>query len=284
MNIRLRPTRPHRFLTAAAITGLLLTGCDDGAPERPAPTGQPTGTVRTPSGSPSAVSEPTAPTSTRPAPAPATSAPGASEPALGAGLQPLWPFTTPAQVQDWQRSYREGGHQPWHLDADRTALAFVQGYLGFGEIGRISSRSVSGRHARIGVGPSAPEEARRSTAAVIHLVRYGTGPDAPWEVVGTDDTTFTLTVPAYGALARSPIRVGGRITGVDESIRVQVRQPSSARPLGTACCTPAGGSDQPWTATVSYTRPTDPVLTIVASTGGHLTEVERFTVTAVRSR
>ncbi|MFD4240562.1 hypothetical protein ACFWP3_02985 [Streptomyces sp. NPDC058525] len=284
MIIRLRPTRPHRFLTAAAITGLLLTGCNDGAPERPASTGRPTGSPHTPSVSASAAPEPTTPTSTSPSPAPAGSATGAAEPALGEGLQPLWPFTTPAHVQEWQRSYREGGHQPWHLDADQTALAFVQDYLGFGGIDRISSRSVSGRHARIGVGLSAPEEARRGTAAVIHLVRYGTGPDAPWEVVGTDDTTFTLTAPAYGATASSPLGVGGRITGVDESIRVDVREPSSARPLGTACCTPGGGSDQPWTATVSYTRPADPVLTIVASTGGHLAEVERFTVTAVRTR
>ncbi|MGP3690445.1 hypothetical protein ACTVZO_38100 [Streptomyces sp. IBSNAI002] len=289
MIIRLRPTRPHRFptrnltrlLTAAAITGLLLTGCNSGTPERPEPSGRPTGT---PSGSPSTVSEPTTPTSTSPAPAPAASAPGAAEPALGGDLQPLWPFATAAQAQDWQRSYREGGHQPWHLDADQTALAFVRDYLGFAEIDRISSSSVSGRHARVGLGPSAPEEARRSTAAVIHLVRYGTGPDAPWEVVGTDDTTFTLTTPSYGATASSPLRVGGRITGVDESIRVQVRQPSSAQPLGTACCTPGGGSDQPWTATVSYTRPADPVLTVVAYTGGHLAEVERFTVTAVRTR
>ncbi|MCB5164388.1 hypothetical protein LG634_06005 [Streptomyces bambusae] len=284
MNPRLRPTtrsrRSSRFLAAAAVAGLLLTGCDDGSPERAAPTGGPSRTPSQPPSSPQATGERTAPAPT----GPAASRSATAEPPLGAGLHPLWPFATYAQAQAWQRSYREGGHQPWHLEADRTALAFVQGYLGFREIDRVSSRSVSGRHARIGVGPSAPEEARRSTAAVIHLVRYGPGADAPWEVVGTDDTTFSLTVPAYGATARSPLRAGGRITGVDESIRVQVRQPSSARPLGTGCCTPAGGSDRPWTATVSYTRPTDPVLTVVASTGGHVTEVERFTVTAVRSR
>ncbi|WP_051794972.1 hypothetical protein [Streptomyces sp. NRRL S-87] len=278
MNLRLRLTRRLRFLTAAtAVTGLLLVGCD-GSPGHPTPTGPPSGTLSAPSGS-----NPATPTPTL-TPASTTSAPAGAEPALGPGLQPLWPFTTPAQALDWQRSHRQGGHQPWHLDADQTALAFVRGYLGFGEIDRISSRSVTGRHARIGVGPGHPEEARRGTAAVIHLVRYGTGPDAPWEVVGTDDTTFSLTRPVYGSPASTPLKAGGRITGVDESITVQVRQPSSARPLGATCCTSAGGSHTPWSTTVSYTRPTDPVLTVVASTGGHLAEVERFTVTAVRTR
>ncbi|MFI8101157.1 hypothetical protein [Streptomyces sp. NPDC086023] len=279
MNLRLRPTRPlHLLVAAAAAAGLLLTGCG-GTPETPAPTSAPPATPRTPSGPGTATPPPASPSH-----APATAAPGAAEPALGPGLQPVWPFTTLAQAQGWQRSHREGGHQPWHLDAEQTALSFVRGYLGFREIDRVSSRSVSGRHARIGVGLGNPEEARRGTAAVIHLVRYGTGADAPWEVVGTDDTTFSLTLPAYGSRASSPLRAGGRITGVDESIRVEVRQPSSPRPLGTACCTPAGGSGTPWNATVSYTRPTDPVLTVVASTGGHLAEVERFTITAVRTR
>ncbi|MEU2432089.1 hypothetical protein ABZ611_21720 [Streptomyces sp. NPDC007861] len=193
----------------------------------------------------------------------------------------MWPFTTLAQAQAWERAYRSSGHQPWHRDAGQTALSFTRGYLGFTEIDRVSSRTVSGRHARIGVAPTGPES---GTAAVIHLVRFGTGPDAPWEVVGTDDTTLSLTTPAYGSPVRSPLVTGGRISGVDESIRVQVRQPSSEAPLGTsACCTPAGGNDQPWNVSVSFSGARDPVLTVVASTGGHVAEVERFTITAVRT-
>ncbi|MFF3689566.1 hypothetical protein [Streptomyces sp. NPDC002187] len=194
----------------------------------------------------------------------------------------MWPFATLAQAQAWERTYRSGGHQPWHLDPDQTALSFTRDYLGFKEIDRVSSRRVSGRDARIGVAPTGPEG---GTAAVIHLVRFGAGPDAPWEVVGTDDTTFSLTKPGYGSRVRSPLVTGGRISGVDESIRVQVRQPSSAAPLGTSpCCTSAGGDNQPWSVTVAFSGARDPVLTVVASTGGHVAEVERFTVTAVRTR
>ncbi|MGW0558782.1 hypothetical protein ACWDZ6_32150 [Streptomyces sp. NPDC002926] len=53
----------------------------------------------------------------------------------------MWPFATLAEAQAWQRDYRAGGHQPWHLDPGQTALSFTQGYLGFRDIGRISART-----------------------------------------------------------------------------------------------------------------------------------------------
>ncbi|GAA0662443.1 hypothetical protein GCM10010193_12190 [Kitasatospora atroaurantiaca] len=283
MNTRLRLTR---LFAATAATGMLLTACGSSG-GHPSTTGSPsavpstsTATSPTPSTSaPTPTPTPTAPST----PAPPTPKPGGTTPPLGSALlQPLWPFSTLAQAQAWERDFHSGGHQPWHLDPDQTALSFTQGYLGFQDVSRVSSHTVSGRDARIGVGLSTPEGAR-GTAAVIHLVRYGTDPDAPWEVVGTDDTTFSLTMPAYGSVAHSPVQTGGRITGVDESIRVQVRQPSSTAPLGSFCCLPAGGSGEPWHAPVSFSGAHDPVLTIVASTGGHISSVERFTVTAVRT-
>ncbi|MFF8288861.1 hypothetical protein ACF068_06445 [Streptomyces sp. NPDC016309] len=292
MNVWLR----FRLMTVTVATGLSLLACSgtDGRPDT-APSGSPSARPV-----PSAPSSAAPPSSSRPAPAPSgrptsapavpgtprpdastTAGPGATAPVPGLGrFQPMWPFTTPAQAQDWQRAYRAGGHQPWHLDAEQTALSFTRGYLGFTEIDRVTSRSIGATRARIGVGLSGPESS--GSAAVVHLMRYGTGRDAPWEVVGTDDTTFTLTAPAYGSVVRSPLTVGGRISGVDESLRVQVRQPSSEAPLGSSCCTPAGGSGQPWSSSVSFKGAKDAVLTVVAFTGGHIAEVERFTVTAVR--
>ncbi|NUK62719.1 hypothetical protein HRW11_00985 [Streptomyces lunaelactis] len=274
---------PFRLVAATAVTGLMLTACGSSG-ESPTASGSPSAAPRTssPSHSPAtpvpSATAATTPPGTR---APTTPAPGGSAPVLGSGsLQPLWPFATLAEAQAWQRDYRSGGHQPWHLDPDRTALSFTQGYLGFRDIGRISSHSVSGAHARIGVALSGPEG---GTAAIVHLVRYGTGPDAPWEVVGTDDTTFSLTVPGYGSIVRSPLVTGGRVTGVGEGIRLQGRQPSSGGLLGSSCCSSAGGNDQPWKQSVSFSGARDPVLTVVASTGGHIAEVERFTVTAVRT-
>jgi len=235
------------------------------------------------------------PTSTARGTSPATTAPAATTRSIPPSAttatsapspfpyQPLWPFASPAEVITWQRAYRSGGQQPWHLDADSTALGFTQGYLGFSEVNKVVGRTLGATDARVsvgydtGAGPS-------PTAAVIHLAKYGTGTDAPWEVVGTTDApTFTLTAPRYGASVTSPVTVGGQIMGVDENIKVQVHQQSSATPLGEFCCLPAGNSGAPWTTRVAFSGATDGVLTIVASTGGHFQGVERFTVTGVKS-
>ncbi len=281
MNTRLSA----RLLATAAVAGLLLTACDSsGDPSKPSAS-SPSPATSSPSrpgiapGEPTPDADASTPAGTQ---APTTPAPGSTAPLGAAGLQPIWPFTTVAQAQAWQRDYRSGGHQPWHLDPERTALSFTQGYLGFKDVDRISSRRINGRDARIGVGLTSPETT--GSAAVIHLVRYGTAPDAPWEVVGTDDSTFSLTTPGYGSVVRSPLLTGGRISGVDEGIRVQVRQPSSTKPLGSSCCTPAGGNSQPWKVSLPFSGAKDTVLTVIASTGGHIAEVERFTVTAVRTR
>ncbi|MFF8833167.1 hypothetical protein [Streptomyces sp. NPDC015131] len=285
MNVWLR----SRVIGVVVVAGLSLSACGGGergedtpSSAAPAPSGSavsspapPTGAATGSSGATPTTPGPGDPAGTA-APAPPPAAP---DPGLG-DLQPMWPFTTLAQARAWQREHRSGGHQPWHLDAERTALAFTRSFLGFQEIDRVTTRSIGATRARVGVGLSGSEDS--GSAAVVHLARLGTGRDAPWTVVGTKDTTFTLTSPAYGSVVRSPVTVGGRITGLDESIRVQVRQPSSDTVLGTACCTPAGGTGRLWSASVPFKGAKDAVLTVVASTGGHIAEVERFTVTAVR--
>lgn len=197
------------------------------------------------------------------------------------GYQPLWPFHGPADAAGWQAAYRSDGRQPWHLDAAASALSFTQGYLGFDGVDTVVSKKI-GDEAEIGVGFVRPDGST-STAAVLHLVRIGTGTDAPWEVVGTRDRSLTLTSPSYGSQVVSPVRAGGRITGVDESIRLEVRELSSSTPLGTMCCVSAGGQAQSWSAGVTYRPATDSVVTVVASTGGHLADVELFAITGVRS-
>jgi hypothetical protein len=197
------------------------------------------------------------------------------------GYQPLWPFSTQAEADAWRRQYVAQGTQPWHLDAEQTALSFTTGYLGFGEIDKVVTSDVREREAWVSVGYD-PGTGRLSTAAVVHLVRFGAGDPAPWEVVGTRDTDLTLETPRYGSSVSSPVTVGGRITGVDENLRVQVRQVSSQAPIGEACCLPAGGQGTPWQTRVSFSGATDPALTIVVSTGGHVQGVETFAITGVR--
>jgi hypothetical protein len=196
--------------------------------------------------------------------------------------QPLWPFADSAQVSTWLDTYRAGGNQPWHLDADATALGFSRDYLGFGEIDRVTTRTTSGDEAWIGVGFALPDN-RDSTAAVLHLARFGTGADAPWEVVGTRDDTLVVDTPAYGSVVTSPATVGGTITGVDESLRLQIHEIGAKDLAGESCCRPAGGERSRWSVAVNFTATTGSALTVVVSTGGHVADVERFAITAVRA-
>lgn len=236
-----------------------------------------------PGGSDSAVGTAPGPSGT-PTAAPSTSASaGASAGASGVPTgqvfryQPLWPFGSPADAVAWQRS--AGGSQPWRLDPELTALTFTWTQLGFDQLRTVTSRQVVGDEAWVGVGPGAPSG---GTAAVLHLAQIGAGAHRPWEVVGSRDTTLTLTTPAYGVVVRgSPLTVGGRITGVDESLVVQVRAPDGTV-LGTGPATPAGGSRTPWSVAVPLDLTRPGVATVVVATGGHVAEVERFALTAVR--
>ena len=232
-------------------------------------------------------SNPTAPAASTSNPSPtATSssnptAPGTAIPTpVAFPYVPLWPFASVAAAERWQHEAGSGGHQSWHLDADQVALTFTRQYLGFTEIDRVVARKVGATEAHISVGYPT-EGGRTGTAAVLHLVRIGSGSDQPWEVVGTDDSDFSLTRPRYGSTVAGTITVGGHISGVDESIRVTAKQPGGK--VGSFCCVPAGGGQegQAWTARLRLTSPRQGPLTLVASTGGHLLEVERFTITGV---
>jgi hypothetical protein len=262
-------------IIGVSIGGLTLTGCDSSPTTATSPVMTGTSTSTTVSAPPASSGVERTPSEQRAKPPPPV-------PAGSLSLSsPLWPFTSAAEVRAWQQSYRSGGHSPWHLDADLTALGFTTGYLGFAEIDRVVSHSINGTDALVRVGYEIDGQHGLATAAVLHLARFGSGADAPWEVVGTKDTTLTLTQPHYGATVRSPMTVGGRITGVDENIRVQVRQLSTESPLGESAGVPAGGQSTPWSVRVPFHGATASALTVVAWTGGHIAEVEQFAITAV---
>ena len=223
-----------------------------------------------------------APSPTSPNPSVAAAAPAPTTAPWRFAYQPLWPFPNTAAAEAW-RSSATKGTQPWHASADETALMFTQGFLGFTELDVVTSHTGSATDVHVGVG-GPTEGARTSTAAIVHMVRFGPAADAPWEVVGTDDTTLSLTTPRYGASVGNTFRVGGQISGVDENIHVQVRQMTEPSLIGDRCCLPAGGEGQTWSTSVTIHDASDPVATVVAWTGGHLRSVERFAVTAVVPR
>jgi hypothetical protein len=253
----------RRFITVLALALMLILAACGSTPTSPATSASP----RQATG---------AATSTTSSPAPSSRIASAL---TSSGYVTLWPFASVAAAEKWQREAAAGSHQPWHFDAGEVATAFARQYLNFTGIDRMVRKTVTASDAHVTLGYAAGGTI--GTAAVIHLVRIGSGSGQPWEVVGTDDTaTFSLTQPRYGSAVAGTITVGGHITGVDESIRVTARQLSGI--VGSYCCLPAGAS-APWSVQLRLTNPQPGPLTIVASTGGHLAAVERFTVTGVRS-
>jgi hypothetical protein len=262
-----------RLAGPLAIAGLLLSACGGAAPTGPSsPASSAPGTGASTSAGPGG-------TATTPAVTPAPNSPAAP----GAfRYQPLYPFASLAEVQAWQASYASGGHQPWHLSASLTAQAFAA-FLGFTGVSKVAGQSGTAADARVAVGYALPN-GKTATAAIVHLVRWGSGKYVPWEVVGTDDTTLTLDIPGYGATVTSPVTIGGKLTGVDENLRAQARALGPAGLVGSYCCKPAGGQLSPWSLTLPLHAPSGTLLTIVVSTGGHTAAVERFAVTGVRVR
>jgi len=198
---------------------------------------------------------------------------------------PLWPFANYAQAKQWATVDGPNGHSPWHSDAVATAQFFTNNYLGFKDVTAITSTKITADEAHIGVGYKDPNGLKR-TSAVIHLVRYERtlgDTAAGWEVVGTDDTTFSLETPAYDSTVTSPVTMGGHITGTDENIHAWVRASDQLTPLANKCCAPAGGQNSPWHVSVSFKAYSGPI-TLVASTGGHLIEHERFAIQGVIAR
>jgi hypothetical protein len=275
-----RRTRWAMPLLAAAAVAAVAVGTTVAVrsmmadPAPPASTPTPTVTAPAPTDSPSPT--PTQSATTKPSP---SKDPGGTAPApFVLGYQPLWPFGDHDAAEVWRKQHQVSGSQPWHLDADQTALSFTMGYLGFTEVNRVTSHVIDGDGAHIGVGYLNPS-AQPHTAAVLHLVRFGSAADAPWEVVGSDDADFSIEQPQYGSNVSSPFTVGGHITGVDESIHIWVRQLGTAAPVGEHCCLSAGGDKSPWSQQISFTG--SGVLTLAASTGGHLQGVERFAIHGV---
>ena len=262
------------LFAVAAITALVACGCGSTATTAPAPTRPATGT----SSAGSAGASGSATATTQP---PGASGAPAQTTGLPAGYLPLFPFASLADVRAWQASYESGGHQPWHRSADLTATAFAA-FLGYTDVTQVAQSAVGGGDAHVAVGIKLPD-GTISTAAIIHLVLFGSGTYAPWEVVGTDDRTFTVDRPAYGGTVPSPVTAGGTITGVDESIGVTVHTLSAQVPAGAYCCRAAGGTRSPWSARVTFLATPGQVITIAAATGGHVAAVERFAVTGARA-
>lgn len=210
-----------------------------------------------------------------PSPPPGSTTVPATPSPLFNGDEPLWPFASMAEAAQWEFVDGPNGHSPWHASAKDTALFFATGFLQFHDITEVTMAVVQANHAQIGVGYDLPDGTRH-TASVINLVRYGDD-NAPWEVVSAAGPSLSILSPAPGTRVTSPMTMAGRITGADENITVTIRTIDGGR--NTIAPVAAGGDNAPWSVTAPFDL--HGVLTVVASTGGHLTAHERFAVVGV---
>ncbi|MGI8697658.1 MAG: Gmad2 immunoglobulin-like domain-containing protein [Mycobacteriales bacterium] len=197
-----------------------------------------------------------------PSPAPATDNTSPPQPA-GRAAYTIWPFTSLADAQAWQRS----GTGSWHRDAAQTALRFM-GFLQAAEVDRVladqpETTSIgTGRKVTLG---RKLADGTVAAVTVVHLVRLGSGSSAPYAVTVAGAYRLAITAPEIAAPVRSPLAVEGTITGVDESVRVELRTLGRAAPI-SAPAAAMGGTGTPWQTSVSFPAPPSGTATLVART------------------
>ena len=168
------------------------------------------------------------------------------------------------------RTTAPAGRNPSVSTRGMTALAFAQ-FLGYTDIDQIvTSRGRRAGRARLGRvsepgqrEPHAPPRSSTSSATELDPTSRGRS-SAP--TTRTSASRPRSTAPSV----TSPMPVGGRISGVDESITVHVQQLHSNGLLGQVCCIPGGGTDSPWAGTTTFANRPTRSSSSSASTGGHV--------------
>ncbi|MFN2607613.1 MAG: hypothetical protein ABR511_06900 [Acidimicrobiales bacterium] len=134
-----------------------------------------------------------------------------------AGYLPLWPFASLAEARAWEAAERDGGHQPWHLDAGQTAVGFSSGYLGYAGIDAVVARTVGAVDARVTMGYHV-EDGRTSAAATVHLRRFGPDRGAPDVAAGGGGTRWKVPVAVAGpagSVVTLAVATGGPVAAVE---------------------------------------------------------------------
>ena len=193
----------------------------------------------------------------------------------------VWPFETEADAESWQKA-STGGQQPWHYDAGQTAVAFLA-FLKHPEINQVMSTSAQGSETAVTLGQHNPDSGRTTKVTTVLLKQVGTGSPRPWDVEEATASQFTIDQPTRFAQVNPPVTVSGHITGVDESIVLNLISPSTGGKLNPSTQpVAAGGQNTAWHERLNFQLPpNDYVGALVATTGGHVAAVERLVMVPV---
>lgn len=214
-----------------------------------------------------------APTSTAcsgglcPEPRPSPSLPLTGVTSSGNGV-PVWPFTSDAQAADWVAS---PGDRTWASDPVQVTQHLLDVVL------RLPGKAV-GTAGRRGDIVQVVVKAAGRPVSTVSLEQVGRGVDGPFSVTGASAEDVSITTPDVGGSVESPLTVTGRVTGVDESVHVQLLAGSSELADGHA---PAG-QEQPWSQPLRWSSATWSVGALVASTYDGKGDLHALALTPVR--
>jgi hypothetical protein len=148
----------------------------------------------------------------------------------------LWPFTSASQAAAWGRDHAD---RTWAGDAGAVASRFGQQFLGLSGVDAVAAAAADRVTLRVGGQP----------VGEVRLARYDVAGGPAWTVVSVSGGDLRVTSPRAGEAISSPTTVTGRITGVDENVRLRLVT-AAGKEIATAGA-PAG-SAVPWQGPLSW--------------------------------
>jgi len=210
-------------------------------------------------------------------PRPDEPTPSSGPPASATQDDPLpvvWPLTTQRQINYWQAN---PASRPALRSPETTAKEFVLRYLGLSEARVDSSGVAAGTSfwvvSRLIIPGDEKTRVFIATVAVTAGYAGDDGEPGPFLVSrvesGDGVESLSITSPTGESPVLSPVTVRGAVTGVDESVRVEIRahQPAGAAGyLELAKAFVPAGAEQPWETTLTFPEPPENAGAVYAST------------------
>ncbi len=192
-----------------------------------------------------------------------------------APLPVIWPLTTLRQIDFWQDNPQS---RPALRSPETTAKEFVLRYLGLADVRVESSGVTSGTSFWVVSRLIVPgdEKTRVFIATVAVTAEYARDDPEPGPYLvsrvesgdGVESLTITSLTGGDSPLM-SPVTVTGRVNGVDESVRVEIRGHQPAGAAGYVELAKAfvpAGAEQPWETVLSFPEPPENAGAVYAST------------------
>jgi len=175
--------------------------------------------------------------------------------------QAIFPFTSVDAEQGWEQDYASGGTQ-WEADPTQVSLHWVQDFLDQPGVDRVVDQQDDGKDKLVTLGRVLAAEGHNLfKVTVVHLTKYGHA----WIVTGASDPNnyLSFSTPEAGGAIDTPVTVTGPAFGVDEAVKIDVRDATSTTSYGTTTVSFGNGTGQ-WRGHINFNRPTSPVGVLVA--------------------